>query len=72
MYFRHLENSPILIFDNPSFHLCTLNSQKETISSQYLIKLKPQLKVSKFRKQIDLFSFETKTERNISALRIDH
>ena len=26
------------------------------------------LKVSKFRKQIDLFSFEPKTERNISAL----
>ena len=42
MYFRHLKVSPILIFDNPSFHLCTLNSQKETISSQYLIKLKPQ------------------------------
>ena len=31
----------------------------------------PSLKVSKFRKQIDLFSFEPKTERNISALRID-
>ena len=29
------------------------------------------LKVSKFQKQIDLFSFEPKTERNISALRID-
>ena len=29
------------------------------------------LKVSKFRKQIDFFSFEPKTERNISALRID-
>ena len=29
------------------------------------------LKVSKFRKQIDLFSFEPKTERNISALRFD-
>ena len=29
------------------------------------------LKVSKFRKQIDLFSFEPKTEQNISALRID-
>ena len=29
------------------------------------------LKVSKFRKQIDLFSFEPKTEQNISAQRID-
>ena len=29
------------------------------------------LKVSKFRKQIVIFSFEPKTERNISALRID-
>ena len=29
------------------------------------------LRVSKFQKQIDLFSFEPKTERNISALRID-
>ena len=29
------------------------------------------LKVSKFRKQIVLYSFEPKTKRNISALRID-
>ena len=33
--------SPILIFGYSSFHLCSQNSQK--VSSQYLIKLKPQL-----------------------------
>jgi hypothetical protein len=41
------------------------------ISSKKMSFLDSALKVSKFRKQIELFSFEPKTERNISALRID-
>ena len=41
------------------------------VSKNYTVTIAPKkhglLKVSKFRKQIDLFSFEPKTERNIRA-----